>query len=54
MVESYLPVLVFLALGSILGAAFATLNRFIGPRKPSRIKSEPSSEPPLSMSRARS
>ena len=41
MVESYLPVLVFLALGTILGAAFATLNRFIGPRKPSQVKSEP-------------
>ena len=41
MVESYLPVLVFLALGTVLGGAFATLNRFIGPRKPSLTKSEP-------------
>ena len=41
MVESYLPVLVFLALGTILGGAFASLNRVIGPRKPSATKSEP-------------
>jgi NADH-quinone oxidoreductase subunit A len=41
LVESYLPVLVFLGLGSILGAAFASLNRLIGPRKPSPTKSEP-------------
>ena len=41
MVDSYLPVLVFLALGTILGVAFATLNRVVGPRKPSPTKSEP-------------
>ena len=41
MVDSYLPVLVFLGLGTILGTAFATLNRFIGPRKPSATKSDP-------------
>jgi NADH-quinone oxidoreductase subunit A len=41
LVESYLPVLVFLGLGAILGAAFASLNRLIGPRKPSPTKSEP-------------
>ena len=41
MVDSYLPVLVFLALGTVLGVAFATLNRFVGPRKPSPTKSEP-------------
>ena len=41
MVESYLPVLVFVALGTILGGAFASLNRVLGPRKPSRTKSEP-------------
>jgi NADH-quinone oxidoreductase subunit A len=41
MVESYLPVLVFVGLGTILGVAFTTLNRLIGPSRPSRIKSEP-------------
>jgi NADH-quinone oxidoreductase subunit A len=41
MVESYLPVLVFLGLGAILGGAFATLNRVLGPYKPSETKSEP-------------
>jgi NADH-quinone oxidoreductase subunit A len=41
MVESYLPVLVFLGLGTALGVAFTTLNRLIGPSKPSAIKSEP-------------
>jgi NADH-quinone oxidoreductase subunit A len=41
LVDSYLPVLVFLGLGTVLGVAFATLNRFIGPRKPSTTKSEP-------------
>jgi NADH-quinone oxidoreductase subunit A len=28
--ESYLPVLVFVALGAIVGTAFAVLNRFVG------------------------
>ena len=41
MVDSYLPVLVFLALGTILGVAFTTLNRVVGPKKPSLVKSEP-------------
>ena len=41
MVESYLPVLVFVGLGTALGVAFTTLNRVIGPSRPSRIKSEP-------------
>jgi NADH-quinone oxidoreductase subunit A len=41
MVDSYLPVLVFLALGTIVGTAFATLNRVIGPRRPSPTKSDP-------------
>ena len=41
MVESYLPVLVFLTLGTVVGVAFATLNRVLGPRRPSAIKSAP-------------
>ena len=43
MVDSYLPVLVFLALGTILGVAFTTLNRVVGPQKPSPVKSDPTS-----------
>jgi NADH-quinone oxidoreductase subunit A len=41
MVDSYLPVLVFLGLGAILGGAFASLNRFAGPSRPSQVKSDP-------------
>ncbi len=41
MVESYLPVLVFLTLGSVIGVAFATLNRLLGPSRPSPVKSAP-------------
>jgi NADH-quinone oxidoreductase subunit A len=40
-VESYLPVLVFLALGTIVGVAFTTLNRVLGPRNPTPVKSAP-------------
>ena len=41
MIESYLPVLVFLGLGSSVGLAFATLGRVLGPRRPSKTKAEP-------------
>ena len=41
MVKSYLPVLVFLGLGGVVGVAFTTLNRLIGPRRPNRIKAQP-------------
>ncbi len=41
MVESYLPVLVFLTLGTVVGVAFATLNRVLGPSRPSVTKSAP-------------
>jgi NADH-quinone oxidoreductase subunit A len=41
MVESYLPVLVFLALGTIVGVAFTTLNRVLGPSNPTPVKSAP-------------
>jgi NADH-quinone oxidoreductase subunit A len=40
-VESYLPVLVFLALGGIVGVAFTMLNRVLGPRRPNPVKSAP-------------
>jgi NADH-quinone oxidoreductase subunit A len=32
-IRSYLPALVFVGLGTILGLVFAVLNSFIGPRK---------------------
>ncbi len=41
MLESYLPVIVFVALGAIVGGAFTVLNKFLGPSRPSRVKSEP-------------
>ena len=33
MLESYLPVLVFAALGALVGGAFATLNHVLGPKR---------------------
>ncbi len=41
MLKSYLPVLVFLGLGVIVGLAFGTLNSLIGPSRPGKVKSEP-------------
>ena len=41
MIRSYLPVIVFLALGSGLGLAFAFLNSILGPSKPGRSKGDP-------------
>ena len=41
MLKSYLPVLVFLGLGILIGAAFTTLNRVLGPSRPSKIKAQP-------------
>ncbi len=41
MVESYLPVLVFLGLGTVVGAAFTTLGGLLGPRRPNRTKLSP-------------
>ncbi len=39
--KSYVPALVFLALGIGVGLAFTTLNSLLGPRRPSRTKSDP-------------
>jgi len=39
--ESYLPVIVFVALGAIVGGAFTMLNKVLGPSRPGRVKSEP-------------
>ena len=41
MLKSYLPVLVFLGLGSAVGLAFTTLGRILGPRRPSKTKQSP-------------
>ncbi len=39
--KSYLPALVFLALGIGLGVTFTMLNNVLGPKKPSHVKTEP-------------
>ena len=39
MLHQYLPVLVFAALGILVGGAFATLNMVLGPKKPRSLKS---------------
>jgi NADH-quinone oxidoreductase subunit A len=41
MLKSYLPVLVFLVLGVGVGLIFTAINGWLGPKRPSRIKSEP-------------
>ena len=41
MLKSYLPALVFIALGSGVGGLFTYLNRVLGPRRPSKVKEEP-------------
>ena len=41
MLQSYLPVIVFVSLGVIVGGAFTALNKLLGPSKPNRVKSEP-------------
>ena len=39
--KSYLPALVFLVLGLGIGSAFTLANHALGPRRPSKVKSEP-------------
>jgi NADH-quinone oxidoreductase subunit A len=39
--KSYLPALVFLVLGIGIGTVFTIANHALGPRRPSKIKSEP-------------
>ncbi len=41
MLRSYLPVLVFAGLGVVVGATLVTLNSLVGPKRPSKVKSEP-------------
>ena len=40
-IRSYLPAIVFLGLGTLVGVAFALLNTFFGPRRPLKAKSDP-------------
>jgi NADH-quinone oxidoreductase subunit A len=41
MLKSYLPALVFIALGAGVGGLFTYLNSVLGPRRPSKVKSDP-------------
>jgi NADH-quinone oxidoreductase subunit A len=41
LLQSYLPVLVFVGLGLLVGGALVSLNHVFGPRRPSKVKSEP-------------
>ena len=41
MLHSYVPAVVFLVLGTVVGGAFSYLNAVLGPRRPSVIKSQP-------------
>ena len=41
MLRDYLPAIVFLILGSLVGVLFATLNLIVGRRAPNRSKVEP-------------
>ncbi len=41
MIRAYLPAIVFLGLGGIVGVAFAVLNNLFGPKKPMKAKTEP-------------
>ena len=41
MLRDYLPAIVFLLLGGLVGALFSVLNIFVGKRRPNRSKQEP-------------
>ena len=41
MLRSYLPVIVFAGLGVLVGGALVMLNSLVGPKRPSKVKSEP-------------
>lgn len=41
MLRSYLPALVFVGLGAIVGGAFALINARLGPHRPGRSKNDP-------------
>ena len=39
--KTYLPVLVFLVLGLVVGGVFVQMNKVLGPKKPGQVKREP-------------
>jgi len=39
--RTYLPAIVFLILGGLVGSLFAVLNLYLGPRQPNRSKQAP-------------
>jgi NADH-quinone oxidoreductase subunit A len=41
LLRAYLPVIVFAGLGLLTGAALVSVNSLIGPKRPSKVKSEP-------------
>lgn len=41
MLKTYLPALVFLFLGTVVGGAFVQLNKVLGPKRPGKVKREP-------------
>jgi NADH-quinone oxidoreductase subunit A len=41
MLENYLPILVFLTIASVLGAALLSLGFILGPRRPDQAKNSP-------------
>src|ERR671928_419385 len=41
MLRSYLPVIVFAGLGAIVGGTLAMINGLVGPRRPTKAKSDP-------------
>ena len=41
MLRSYLPAIVFLGLGTLVGSAFALLNTVLGPSRPVKSKRDP-------------
>jgi len=41
LLRAYLPVIVFAGLGLVMGGLLVTVNGLIGPKRPSKVKSEP-------------
>jgi NADH-quinone oxidoreductase subunit A len=41
MLHSYIPAVVFLFLGTVVGLAFTVANGALGPRRPNKVKSQP-------------
>jgi len=39
--KTYLPALIFILLGLVTGGAFVFLNRVLGPKRPSEVKTDP-------------